>query len=75
MSQGRIDKRVGPRENGLATRVVRFFEDNPDEELTYEDLCAKFDTKIRTAHLQIKRAQHEGRGIEVVTVIRLKRQA
>lgn len=34
---------------GLEQQLLSFFEANPDEELTYEDICLKFEVNYRYA--------------------------
>jgi hypothetical protein len=48
------------RRNGSMARMRRFFEANPEEELTYEDVRAKFDLSDRTAYARVQEAIEEG---------------
>ena len=65
----------GPKPNSLAGRALAFFKANPDEELTYADVAAKFDVTLKSAYSRMVEAQERGYGIEVVTIVRLKREA
>jgi hypothetical protein len=65
----------GPKPTSLAGRTLAFFKANPDEELTYADIAAKFDVSLRCAYSRMTEAQQRGYGIEVVTIVRLKREA
>lgn len=65
----------GRQPRGLIARINQFFKDNPDEELTYADLAAKFGVSPETAHRRVSDAVREGEPIESVHVIRAKRSA
>lgn len=58
---------------GLANRVAQFFRDNPQEELTFPMVCAKFDAKEATAYDVIGQMKREGL-LETVYVIRPTRE-
>lgn len=55
--------------DSVRQRVRQFFVDNPDEELTYEEMAAKFDTTINHCRELVKALKDEGL-IESVHVIR-----
>ena len=55
----------------LATRVRQFFADNPDEELTLDDMAAKFDASLVSCRSAVKDLVREG-GIESVHVVRAR---
>lgn len=45
-----------PWPGSLAAKVVAFFEANPDEELTREDMAAKFDVAATSVAAALRRA-------------------
>ncbi len=55
---------------GVAAEILKFFERNPEEELTYELLRQKFGITERSAHAAISRLVSENR-LESIHVIRL----
>jgi hypothetical protein len=62
------------RRGGVIAKLVEFFEANPDEELTVQDVATKFGCSVDTAHSRISQAIAEGELIERVHVIRVKRE-
>lgn len=55
----------------LLSRVLEFFAENPDEELDYDSLTAKFGVSYLTARRTVSRATRRG-DLESVHVIRPK---
>jgi hypothetical protein len=53
-------KTYTPQRNGVAERVVAFFRDNPDEELTRADIVAKFDCKAASVDVMLRPAVDAG---------------
>lgn len=49
-----------PQADSLAAQVCAFLMRNPDEELTVEDIAAKFDAPPRNIHTQLARALDGG---------------
>jgi hypothetical protein len=49
-----------PQENGTAARVIAFFRDNPDEELTRADIAAKFSCKPGSIDVMLRPAVDSG---------------
>lgn len=58
-----------PREMSLATRLLDFFAANHGEELTYDDVIAKFDCKRNAAYQAVDKLVRLGK-LENVRVIR-----
>jgi hypothetical protein len=54
---------------GLASRIARFFESNPEEELSYSDMTLKFGASYSALRYAVKEAVKRGQ-IESVHVIR-----
>jgi hypothetical protein len=48
------------RPSSALGRMRKFFEDNPGEELTYEDVSTKFGCTPRVAQIRITQAVREG---------------
>lgn len=48
------------RSKSVMGRLQRFFEDNPDEELTQEQFCTKFDVPPGSAATRIAEALRDG---------------
>ena len=57
------------RKSGLGVRIERFFLSNPDEELTYVQIAAKFDCTVCAARWAVKELIKR-KDIESVHVIR-----
>jgi len=53
----------------VADKMLEFFEGNPDEELTMEDIRTKFGASISNAYNAVERNTHV---LEYVHVVRLK---
>jgi hypothetical protein len=53
-------KTYTPQENGTAARVIAFFRDNPDEELTRADIAAKFSCKPGSIDVMLRPAVDSG---------------
>jgi hypothetical protein len=54
---------AGPRKyrrDSLASKLVAFYEANPDEELTLADVCVKFDTPKHSAESRLCEAVRDG---------------
>lgn len=64
---GRVGMRVG---NSIDERIMRFFTENPDEELNYADLEVKFAASRRTIHCAVWRLSARGL-LESVRIVRL----
>lgn len=58
------------KESSLMASLRRFFADNPDEELSYRDIAAKFDTTVEYARDAVKLLKDRGE-LESIHVIRL----
>lgn len=58
------------RPDGLASRVLAYFERNPDEELTIEQAAVKFDAPVPTVRNALRYLRELGK-IENVRVVRL----
>jgi hypothetical protein len=56
---------------GLGARITAFFRDNPDEELTYPIIAAKFGCSVPSARFAVKQLVKE-RTIESLHVVRLR---
>jgi hypothetical protein len=63
----------GMRENSVVGRLKRFYEDNPEEELTFPDICAKFSCSYGAAAEAVKQLRHLG-FLESVSVIRTRKK-
>ena len=59
--------------DSLTQRVRQFFAENPDEELTYEDMAAKFDVPVNYCREVVRALKTKGE-IESVHVIRNPRK-
>lgn len=55
--------------HGLPARLLAFYEANPDEELTYSDIVAKFSVSPFTAREAVKALRSQ---IESVHIVRLR---
>lgn len=58
----------------LPSRILSFFADNPDEELTYADIAAKFEVSQELARRTVRDLM-DGRAkslLESVHIVRLK---
>lgn len=53
----------------LASRLCQFFADNPDEELTYEDIAVKFGAKPDSISTTIGRLRSSGK-VDAAFVVR-----
>lgn len=60
----------GPYEFSLRRRLQAFFDDNPDEWLTWDDLCTKFGCSKKQAEAAMYALRQEGNALEVISVIR-----
>ena len=60
-----------PKGSGLRPRLEKWFEDNPDEELTAEQVAIKFDVSLPYARNELAIAT-KGGVLERVTLWRLK---
>lgn len=49
-----------PQADSLAQRVCHFLANNPEEELTVEDISTKFDTGTANIHTQLLKAKDTG---------------
>lgn len=58
--------------NYLPYRLAEFFENNPDEELTYEDARIKFGCTQQQLTFALARCRSAGKNVEAVHVIRAK---
>lgn len=64
-----------PNPDSLRGRIRGFFEMNPDEFLTWDDMCTKFDCTKEQAVNAIKAIRSRGRlEFEVISVVRVVRQ-
>lgn len=62
-----------PRKHpGLATRLREFFERNPSEWLTRQDMVVKFSCSPKSLDNAIKNLNQTGKVLEAVTVWRRK---
>lgn len=71
MSQVMHCKRVG--KNGcksLCCKIAGFFDENPDEELTFQGLSDKFNAPVKTVRNVVAELVQSGK-VESVHVIRL----
>ncbi len=59
--------------NGVIARLVAFFEANPDEELTVNDIVEKFGSCRRTVENALYTARQDGEPLEIVRLVRRKR--
>lgn len=57
----------------LTDQLLNFFLANQDEELTYEDIQAKFDVSPQVAYNMVTALRRRGTNLESTTVVRLKR--
>lgn len=48
-----------PRQNALRSNLIRFFTDNPDEELTMDDICSKFGCTEMQARVTLQKINSE----------------
>ncbi len=53
--------------NGVIAGLQRYFDNNPTEELSLEDIAAKFGCEIKTAKNAVSELNHK---LEVVQVVR-----
>jgi len=51
-------------------QIAAFFERNPSEELTYDDIAIKFNCTLRQAHMAVSYLRQRGE-VESTLVIRL----
>lgn len=58
------------RQDGLASRMLAFFEHNPEEELTIAQAAVKFDAPAATVRNALRYLRELGK-IENVRVVRL----
>lgn len=63
---------VDKSNNGLSKRLTKFYEDNPEEELTYEDICTKFEVSYSQAKNAVQYLARSGL-VEGVYLIRRKK--
>lgn len=49
-----------PRDGSLADRVLAFFTQQPDEELSIEDIVPKFDAKVQSVKMCLKPSVQAG---------------
>lgn len=68
-------KKIRWRPDGLAHKLIQFFEANPDEELTIADIRDKFDVAPTTASNALARLELAGEDIEYVHIARRKVRA
>jgi hypothetical protein len=64
------------RPNAVQNRIIAFFEANPDEELTVDDMCVKFDCtemQVRTALTHIN--ERTPMRLQIVRVVKLAKVA
>lgn len=61
------------RHTRLTDQLLNFFLANPDEELTYEDIQAKFSVSSQVAYNMVTTLRRRGADLESTTVVRLKR--
>lgn len=59
--------------NSLYARMLDFFRQNPEEELTYDDAEAKFGAPRGSIVNAMSRAKQEGEPVESVHLIRRRR--
>ena len=57
--------------NSLAARLMRFFNENPGEELTYADIEVKFGVTYHNVSSTVNRLKQLGQ-LDSVHVVRLK---
>jgi transcriptional regulator GlxA family with amidase domain len=60
----------GPQRNSLLGRIVAFYQNNPDEELTYADMAVKFGVDERTVQSRVSDGVRAGY-LERTYVVRL----
>lgn len=58
----------------LATRLRRFWNDNPGEELSISDIARKFSVSERTATNAVRAVHHGGMPIDRVSIYRPRGQ-
>jgi len=64
------------RPNALKHRLINFFVDNPDEELTVEDICVKFDCTEPQVRVTISKINESSEiKLDIVRHIRLAQKA
>lgn len=66
---------ANPRENSLHVRLMAYFEANPDEYLTYEDIMVKFSVSLSTAQNAVVYLKARGKPIASGTFIYKKAAA
>ena len=65
--------RGSEREGSLQNRIRQFLLCNPDEELTYPDICVKFDCTLDQAHGAVRelvKRDGSNAGLQSVHVVR-----
>lgn len=60
---------------GIVGGVRRFFEANPDEELTYSQMATKFDATQGYCREVVKLLRKRGMSIESVHIVRVVKKA
>lgn len=62
---------INTRPGSIVDKLQAFYKSNPGEELSYADICDKFDCSYRTAVNAVDRLKNTGR-YEVAHVVRLR---
>ena len=63
----------GMRPGSVVARMKRYFEENPEEELSYPDVCAKFSCSYKAAADAVRQLRYS-KLLECVTVIRTRKK-
>lgn len=63
----------GMQADSVVGRMKRFFEKNPEEDLSYRDICAKFSCSYAAAADAVKQLRYS-RLLECVTVVRTRKK-
>ena len=62
---------INTRPGSVVDKLQAYYKANPGEELSYADICDKFDCSYRTAYNAVDKLKTTGR-YEVAHVVRLR---
>lgn len=68
-------KPIRRHEDSVIGRIERYFRENPEEELSYADIAAKFGVSIGYARTAVLKAADAAGKLESVHVVRLRAAA
>lgn len=65
-------RKYSKRGMGVAPRLMAWLKANPDEELTPQQVAARFDCTLHAAYEAVRHLQRAGEQIESVHVVRMR---